>query len=181
MTTYGFIGTDGKIESNYLDLDMLSYRNKNGKYILVTENIKTHTIEIKGDEKITIRAAELNDSTRKPSLTLKNENQLQLDVMKKFAEYLKGGDVLMFRTVQDLSPDKDYAALIYNEFMVKDIQLEFLYDPTCDFSIFRKDFINNPSLINGLMPKILTAALSVPVSRKILGITNGGKKTKSQS
>ena len=50
MTTYGFIGSEGIIEQNYLDLDMLSYRNKNNKYVLVTENIKNHTIEIRSHE-----------------------------------------------------------------------------------------------------------------------------------
>ena len=99
--------------------------------------------------------------------------------MKKLADYLKEGDVLMFRTVQDLSCDKDYAYLIYSEFIAKDIQLEFLYDPTCNFSIYRKDYINSPAVINNLIPQILTAALSIPVGRKTLGVLKGQKKKKS--
>lgn len=178
MTTYGFIGSEGIIEQNYLDLDMLSYRNKNNKYVLVTENIKTHTIEIRShEEKICLKGAVTDREKKRPGFS--GENQLQLDVMKKLADYLKEGDVLMFRTVQDLSCDKDYAYLIYSEFIAKDIQLEFLYDPTCNFSIYRKDYINSPAVINNLIPQILTAALSIPVGRKTLGVLKGQKKRRN--
>jgi hypothetical protein len=154
---------------------MLSYRNRNGNYILITENTTDHTIKIGTDGTKECLRGSANQSDQKRYAS-KNENELQLNVMKKLAEQLKAGDIIMFRTVQDLSHDKDYAAVIYNCFIENDIRVEFLYDPSCDFSNYRKAYIKNPSIVNDIIPNVLSSALTIPESKKILSVPKGEKK-----
>ena len=180
MAVYGFIGADHRVEPDYCDLDMLSYRNKHQNYIPVTENTNDHTIEIRtGGTQVYLRGSETQIGKKRS--VAQTPNQLQLNVMKKLVDYLETGDTMMFRMVQDLSHDKDYAAVIYKAFIQKDIQVEFLYDPSCDFSIYRKAYLDNPTVIDDIISKALSAALTIPESRKVLSVPGSQNKRQKSS